>query len=180
MKKPPAPPPPTKRVTNVGVAALARETGLSEATISTKMKQGKSAELIRQEAARLRSGPRGPGRPPSGKPPGKSGEYELVIKGRERTDALDSAKLRRAQALAERSELDNMLRRGELVPLSYIRTWGSRFLVDARDDLMKAPSELADPLAAESDPLKTAAILRAWVERAMAKFHQLERLWGAD
>jgi hypothetical protein len=105
-------------------------------------------------------------------------EYDLVIKGRARYDDLEDAKLRRAKALAERQELENMLRRDELVPVAYMRTWGSRFLTDARDTLLTGPSELADTLAVESDPLKTAAILRAWVERVMGKFHQLDRLWG--
>ena len=102
----------------------------------------------------------------------------MVIKGRERLDNIDEAKLRRARALAERGELDNMLKRGELIPVAHVRQWGSRFLTDARDTLMAGPSELQDTLAAEDDPLKVQAILRAWLERVMAKFHQCERLWG--
>ena len=73
-----------------------------------------------------------------------------------------------------------MLRRGELIPVAHLRQWGTRFLIDARDTLMTGPSELQDMLAAESDPVKCAAILRAWLERVMAKFHQLDRLWGVD
>ena len=55
-----------------------------------------------------------------------------------------------------------------------------RFLTDGRDMLLTGPSELADALASESDPLKCAATLRTWLERVMGKFHQLEKLWGAD
>ena len=173
MKKPPV----TQHVVNVGVNALAREVGLSATTVSKKLRQGKTPEQIRQEAAQRRGAAPSSGTAP-GRPPGSSSEYDLVIQGRERTSALDDAKLRRARALAERSELDNALRRGELMPVSYIRMWGSRFLTDARDTLMTGPSELADMLAAETDPLKTAAIMRAWLERVMGKFHQMERLWG--
>ena len=170
-----------KRIVNVGVNALAREVGLTPATISKKMKAGMTAEQIRQEAARKKGLPpvgnsHGPGRPI--KP--KKSEYDLIIKGRERINDLDDAKLRRAQALAERSELDNMVRRGELIPVSYVRTWASRFLTDGRDTLLAGPSELQDALAAESDPLKVNAIMRSWLERAMAKFHKLDGLWGAD
>lgn len=168
---------PTQHIVNVGVNALARECGVSANTVSRKMKAGKSPDQIRMEAARRA------GRAPTDTTPGKAAsspaEYDLLVQGRERLDALDKAKLRRAQALAERSELDNMLRRGELIPVAYVRQWASRFLTDARDDLLKGPSELADRLAAEDDPLKTAAILRAWLERVMGKFHQLDRLWGA-
>jgi len=169
MKKPV-----TKHIVNMGVSALAREVGLSAAAVSKKMKAGQTPDQIRQDAARRQGrGPsHGPGRPPL------PSEYDLIIKGREHTNALDDAKLRRARALAERQELENMLRRGELLPVAYARQWATRFLTDGRDTLLAGPSELADTLAAETDPLKVAAILRAWLERAMAKFHQLERLWN--
>jgi hypothetical protein len=180
MKKKPAqspvtPSPVTKHVVNVGVNALARECGVSPTTVSNKLRAGKTPDQIRQEAQQKRGGSRprtAPGRPPVGH------EYDLLIKGRERVGAMDEAKLRRARALAERSEIENALRRGELIPVAYVRTWASRFLTDARDTLLTGPSELADTLAAETDPLKTAAILRAWLERVMAKFQQLDQLWG--
>jgi hypothetical protein len=183
----------TKHIVNMGVCALARETGLSAAAVSQKMKAGQTPDQIRRDAARRQgrapSDKGGPRKPPSGKLPSRSrgpgrpplaSEYDLVIHGRERLDAIDDARLRRARALAERGELENALRRGELMPVSYFRTWGSRFLTDARDTLLAGPSELQDALALEQDPLKVAAILRAWLERVMGKFHQLERLWGAD
>jgi hypothetical protein len=143
------------------------------------MKAGMTAEQIRQEAARKKGLPpvgssHGPGRPLLPK------EYDLVVQGRERMDKLDEMKFRKAKAMAERSELDNMVRRGELIPVSYVRTWASRFLTDGRDTLLAGPSELQDALAAESDPLKVNAIMRSWLERAMAKFHKLDGLWGAD
>jgi hypothetical protein len=173
MKKPPVA---TKHVVNMGVSALAREIGLSAAAVSKKMTAGMTAAQIRQEAARKKGQPpvghsKGPGRPPL------ASEYDLVVQGRERIDKLEEMKFRKAKAMAERQELDNALKRGELVPVSYVRTWGSRFLTDARDTFMTGPSELQDVLAAESDPLQCAAILRQWLERAMTKFHQLESLW---
>lgn len=174
MKSPP------KKVVNVGVNALAREVGLTSPTVSKKLRDGQTPDQIRRAAAqrqgRIESGQKVRG--PKSKPPTAS-EYDLVIKGRTRLDAIDDAKLRRARALAERGELENALRRGELIPVAYVRQWGSRFLVDARDTLLTGPSELQDILASESDPTRCAAILRAWLERVMGKFHQLERLWGA-
>ena len=187
MKKPPLI---TQHIVNMGVSALAREIGVSPAAVSKKMKAGMTVEQIRQAAAQRKGLPPGP--KPKNKPPAKQGnshgpgrpplpnEYDLVVKGRERMDALDVMKFRRAKALAERSELDNMLKRGELIPVAYIRTWGSRFLTDGRDALLAGPSELQDTLAAETDPLKVNAVLRLWLERVMAKFHQLESLWEGE
>jgi hypothetical protein len=106
-----------------------------------------------------------------------SHEYEAIIQARQRLDALDEMKLRRARALAERQELENMLRRGELMPVSYARLWGVRFLIAARDELLRGPGELGDAVAAESDPRKCTAMLRAWAERTLAKFEQLDTIW---
>jgi hypothetical protein len=168
---------------NVGVMALARETGFSASAVSQKLKDGQTPDEIRAAGARKQG--RNPSKTPqkrtsrgAGRPPLAS-EYDLVVKGRERYDALDSAKLRRAQALAERSELENALKRGELIPVAYVRQWASRFLTDGRDMMLTGPSELADALAAETDPLKTAEILRRWLERVLGKFQSLDRLWGA-
>jgi hypothetical protein len=173
MKKAPV----TKHVTNVGVAALARECGISQAAISKKLKAGKTPDHIRMVAAQKQG--RAPNRKGPGRPPLPS-EYDLVIQGRERMDALEEAKLRRAKALAERQELENMLRRGELLPVSYVRRWATRFLIDGRDEMLRMGSELGDTLAAESDPVKCRAIIRAGMERALAKFEQLNTIWRGN
>ena len=165
--------------------ALARETGLPKQTVSERMRKGQTVDQIRIYAAALGRSPKiefpytgaAPCPPESAE---ADGAYELIVRGRHRLEAIDDAKLRRARALAERGEIENALRRGELIPVAYVRTWASRFLTDGRDEILKAPGELADVLAAETDPLKVAAILRGWVERVMAKFHQFDRLWAAD
>ena len=171
-------PPITKHVVNVGVAALAREIGQSAATVSKKLKNGQTPDQIRRAAAQ-KQGRAPTNRKGMGTPPTES-EYDLVVAGRYRLDALDDAKLRRAKALAERGELENMMKRGELLPVAYVRQWATRYLTDGRDMLLTGPSELQDVLAAESDPLKVAAILRLWLERVMGKFEQLRTLWGAS
>lgn len=163
----------TKHIVNVGVSALARELGVSAATISMRMKRGQTIDQIRADFRHKthKKGGQGIGKPPTG------GEYDMVVASRTRYEQLEDAKLRRAKALAERQEIENMLRRGELMPITYARQWGIRFLMDGRDEMLKGPSELADQLAAETDPLKVQAILRAWMERVIAKFEQLEMLW---
>jgi hypothetical protein len=90
-----------------------------------------------------------------------------------------------AQAEKERwaaalRKLEFQERTGEVVPVSYIRHWGANFLIAAKDEMLKMPGELQDVLAAESDPLKVAAILRLWVERVMDKYYRLDRLWGLE
>jgi hypothetical protein len=174
MKKKPV----TQHVMNVGVAALARELGISEATVSRKMKAGKSADQITREAADRKG--IAPNRQGPGRAPAKKSEYDMIIESRSRYEALEEAKLRRQKALAERQEIENMLRRGELLPVSYVRKWASRLLVEAKDELLRTPSELADTLAAETDAVQVAAILRTAQERALAKLEQLKKIWQGD
>ena len=81
-------------------------------------------------------------------------------------------------ALAELRRLELSERRRELAPVSYIRAWGMRFVVEGRDVLINGPGELADRVASESDPVKVEQILRAWVDRVMERFLQIETLWG--
>ena len=169
---------------NVGVMALARECGVSSSTISKRMQRGQSPDDIRRTYGiepKKRIG-RPPGSPGNRKerPAHRPSEYDMILEGRSRADELQKWKLRHQRALTERQEIETMLRRGELMPIAYARKWGIRFLMDGRDELLKGPGELADSLAAENDPLKVAAILRGWLERAIAKFEQLEMLWKGE
>jgi hypothetical protein len=79
---------------------------------------------------------------------------------------------------AKLRQVEYQERSGELIPVSYVRYWGVNFLIAAKDEMLKAPSELADTLAAESNPRAVEEVLRRWVERVMNKFHQLDRLWA--
>jgi hypothetical protein len=185
----------TRRWQALGVNALAREIGAAQSTVSLKMRQGMSADQIRAWAA-TREGASPPKyrkeKPSSGSmkqstpagsqsepPPAPESDYEMILRGRQRLEDIDEAKLRRARALADGQELENAQRRGELIPVAHVRLWATRFLVSARDELLKGPGELQDALAAETDPVRCAGIVRAWTERVLGKFHNLERLWGA-
>jgi hypothetical protein len=143
------------------------------------MRRGMTADQVRLRAAMRQGAPERPA-PKKAAPQNQAtedSEYKLLLQSRERLDALEDAKLRRQKALAERQEIENMLRRGELLPVSYVRKWASRLLVEAKDELLRIPSELADTLAAETDAIKVAFILRAAQERAIAKLQQLDRIW---
>lgn len=170
---------PGKRIMNVGVAALARETGLAEGTISQKMKRGATADDIRAQVASRQGNRILPGKRRVPQKPTTS-EYEMIVESRARFEEMERWKMRRQKALAERQETENMLRRGELMPVAYARLWGVRFLIAAKDELLKGPGELQDIVAAEADPLKCHALMRAWVERALAKLQQLDQLWDGS
>jgi hypothetical protein len=104
-------------------------------------------------------------------------QEEAIMQGRERLEALDDARLRRQRALAERQEIENMLRRGELLPVAHVRGWVARLLIEAREELLRLPNELADGLAAETDAVKIAAILRSVQERAITNLYERDKLW---
>jgi hypothetical protein len=104
----------------------------------------------------------------------------VILRGRERLEAIDDVKLRRARALAVKEELEVQRLRSELVPAVYVREWATRFAVLSRDILLKGSSELHEVLAAESDPVKCNQILRAWVERTLVQFCQADELWEKE
>jgi hypothetical protein len=88
------------------------------------------------------------------------------------------AQAAKENALAELHQLKVMERRHELVPVAYVKLWAMRFLVEGRDVLLNGPGQLADQLAAESDPPVVEQILRGWVNRTLERYFQLETLWG--
>lgn len=149
------------------------------------MRKGQSADQIRAYAA-IREGrsPQRTSRPVAPYPsPGKSTEtrtdYEAILRGRERLEEIDDVKLRRFRALAIKEELEIQRLRSQLVPTVYVREWATRFLSDSRDVMLKAPPELCDAVAAESEPVRVSEILRAWVERTLAEIFQRDELWAA-
>jgi hypothetical protein len=81
---------------------------------------------------------------------------------------------RKEHLQADLKQVDLEQRRGNLVPVAYVRLMASRLLVGAKDILLAGPSELADRLAAESNPYEVEAMVQRWVERALAKFVELD------
>jgi hypothetical protein len=104
--------------------------------------------------------------------------YEDAVAEHQAAEDLVGAKLRRAVADADAQELANAQKRGELVPVAYIQTWGTRFLTQAKEELLKGPGELQDHLAGESNPGVCNGLVRGWVERVLEKMYRLEGLWG--
>jgi len=183
---------PRQRIENVGVSALARETGLSASTISDHMRKGETPDQIRAYA-KIRSKAKqemAEALPPARKQQTASKpdtgeeteeektEYEALLRLQGIRDQTEAMKLRRAKALAEGQEITNRQKRSELVPVVYVRHWAIKFLQASRDTLEKGPSELQDKLSLENDPKKCGAILQVWVESVLNKLYELETLWG--
>jgi hypothetical protein len=89
-----------------------------------------------------------------------------------------AAQAQKESWLAALRQLEYQQKAGALIPVEYVRIWGVRFLVEGRDILQNGPSQLADTLAAESDPRVVEQTLRAWVDRCLERFFQVETLWG--
>jgi len=117
--------------------------------------------------------------PSPGKSTGTRTDYEVILRGRERLEAIDDVKLRRARALAIKEELEIQRLRSGLVPRVYVREWATRFLASGQEVLLKGPSKLRDALAAEKDPVRVNEILGRWMERTLLQCCQPDDLWGA-
>jgi hypothetical protein len=89
-----------------------------------------------------------------------------------------AAQAAKERALAELRQLEVMEKRGEVIPLEYVKHWASNFLIQGKQILEWGPAEMRDQLAAESDPLQCEAIVRRRDERVMERFYQLETLWN--
>lgn len=139
---------PTNFERNKGVNELARECGLSTMTISRKLRQGKSPDQIRKEAA------------------------EWHAKEKKEPDANESftaAQTRKERALADLRELELSVKRGELVSIGEINAWVSGMILRARDILTRIAPELRDRLAKETDPNRIQQLLEAEIHRALTQ-----------
>ena len=164
-----------QKASKLTVAQIAALAGTSIQLVQRKRAMGKSdraivfeAELLAQQAAR--------------KSPVNVEVAEMTgpVNGHASNGqwSYSQAQAVKEGALAELRRLELAERRRELSPVSYIRAWGMRFVVEGRDVLINGPGELADRVASESDPVKVEQILRTWVDRVMERFLQIETLWG--
>jgi hypothetical protein len=152
--------------------------------VSAQLARGRSFDDIRRYAAVKRGevdpGAKMPADAPTVYMPPNQSEVDQIVEARSQAMELEDAKLRRVRAMAEGSEIENMVRRGELLPVHYVEKWLTRYLIDARDELLRLPSELGDAVAGENDPVKARAILAAGVDRVIKKFDMVRNLWQND
>lgn len=164
---------------------LASETGFSQPYISMLLKKGVSVAAIRAKAAEKKAkaanvGPKSTGHavghraslvPQTRAPKSAPGVTQLAGEGQSETQA--QADLRKAIAIADKHEMDLLIRRGELVPLVDVMNYGAGGIVACKDILLKL-DELGDRLAQESDPAKCRAMIKLDVSRALA---EIEGAW---
>ena len=161
---------------SINASAIAKRAGCSRQLASRLLHRGFSEEEIvrrvvenkAKEAARVASLGGGNGAAPvSSLPPMPWPAFSI-------------SEARKEHILAELRDLQLMKERGQLIPVTYVKTWASTFLTEGRSILLQGPGELQDALAQESDPVRVSAILRRWVETAMEKFHRTGKLWGEE
>jgi hypothetical protein len=83
--------------------------------------------------------------------------------------SLEQARTRNTLAQAERTELQNRLRRGELIEVTEVWTVWTEILSALRVRLMSLPSALTAELARESEPKVIFRLLTAGVHDALAE-----------
>jgi hypothetical protein len=163
------------RKTKPSAQDVANIAGVSLTLVNRKLSQGKSARTIIYEAEQQAQ--QAAQKHPTvlvtdivnGHANGHAANGALSFSG---------AQTAKENALASLRQLELAEKRRELIPVSYVRVWASRFLTEGRDILLNGLGELTDKVASETDAAKVAEILRFWLERAMLRFLETETLWG--
>lgn len=169
----------SKAVGSLSAAELARLCNMSLTRVYAELAQGRSAFEVVATAQRRKQ------RAAAREVPLLPVDVDLVVptvNGKVPVNggvpAYSESLAAKEQWAAELKKIEVMQKRGELMPVSYARLWGTRFLVAAKDEMLKGPGEIQDALATESDPFRCRVIVERWVERVLAKFCELEKLWG--
>jgi hypothetical protein len=149
-------------------AEVARLAQISPQRVAQKLRQGKSVNQILKEAENRRT-----------KQMLRQYPWVPVDSDEDVASSVTFAQAQAAkeQALSELRQLEVLEKKGELIPVAYVRHWGLNFLIQGRQILEWGPTEMRDELAAESDPIKCEAIVRRRDERVLDAFHRLEVLW---
>jgi hypothetical protein len=172
-KKPPKQPkkPPKNDGGGLSATEIARLTGLSTSRVYCLLSEGRSVFEILLSAQRRQQSAR---------------EVPVVLPVVPVDPAVNgngipsyAASLAKKEfALSQLREIELAQKRGELLPVRYARIWGTRFLTEAKDTLLRVPGELRDRLASEDDPNVIEEILRSSFENYFNALYRLERLWN--
>jgi hypothetical protein len=162
------------KVTGGGLSAseIARLSDLSTSRVYCLLSEGRSAFEILLSAQRRKQ--QAAGR----EVPVLPIDVDIAAPVNGGVPAYSESLARKEAALAELRNVQLMEKRGELVPTQYVKLFASRILVETRDELWRASSELADTLAAEDNPVRVAELLRGVHERALDRLARLDRIWG--
>jgi len=177
------------RTQQYGATALARELGADHSNVARMMREGKSPDEIRAKyAARAELKRRGigvRGKPltaapgacftsdasqaqPANQPDSSSESIQKIA------DSLAEIRLRKETALTIATEIANEQKRGELVPVAWVRSWCSEAIKTFSGFVTRLPTELRDRLAAESDPFAVESMLANELHHALEILSRLQ------
>lgn len=129
---------------------LAKESGLSRVTIDKYLGRGMSEQEIIEEGKRLKS--------EQAKP-----------------ETYTEAETRHKIACADKVELENAVKRGELVSVADVNQWVAGMILRGRDVLLRIGPELKDKLALETDPISIEQMIDSEVRRALRSLQEYKR-----
>jgi len=92
-------------------------------------------------------------------------------------ETIHAAQLRRVIALADKEELANAQKRGELVSLERIRNFCTGIVRETIERITQVPGNIQDRVASESDPNRCGAAMREELQRVVDKIREMEELW---
>lgn len=84
-------------------------------------------------------------------------------------ETLSEATLRKEIALADQREMENEVRRGDLVLRNHMANWLGTGIVMARDWLRRIPQELRDVIALETDPVRCEELMQKAVDEVLGR-----------
>lgn len=151
------------RKTFVGVAALAREVGLSSPSVTVKLQRGMTPDDIRAEQAAkhpklARGKQRNKGKERAGAAGSAAGSKPVLIRDDAQPKSLLEERARKEFHLANEHQIKVALMRGDLAPTRDIQGWVIETASHLLQQLSVLPSLLCDQLAGQS-PFEVSRVL---------------------
>jgi hypothetical protein len=109
--------------------------------------------------------------------------YEQVLSEiagrRQKREHIDDARARKVSAQADAQELQNAVKRGELIEAARVRLLGTSVVKESVGILERMPGQIQDRLSAESGvpAARCGAIALEEVKRAVDKIREMEDIW---
>jgi hypothetical protein len=109
--------------------------------------------------------------------------YEQVLSEiagrRQKREHIDDARARKVSAQADAQELQNAVKRGELIEAARVRLLGTGVVKESVGILERMPGQIQDRLSAESGvpAARCGAIVLEEVKRAVDKIREMEDIW---
>jgi hypothetical protein len=149
---------------DLSASEIARLAGISRQRVCWKLKQGKSAAQILQEAEAWRQ--RELLRQLPSTPVMSDNVAGMLSFAQEQTA--------KEHWLRKIREVEYLEMTHRLIPKVWVQNWAAHCLALTRQALLWAPSELRDELSMESDPIKCGQVLERWVDRTLSHLRTMK------